>query len=168
MTAIKPICLLCLLVFPTLFFSQSKKLKTAEYPAEIRDFVREFYPELKIRKVEADYEKNAVEEYEVRLPKKRELTFNADLRIIEIEDRNGIPKKFFQKNLLADVERRYPGKKITEWELDEDKQEIELENDLSGNYDLNGNFLNQTGIILPYTISVPEHSQALKFRSIAV
>lgn len=104
-------------------------------PKEILSFMEKNYPNLKITHVLKD-----VDEYEVLTNENTKIEFYTNLSLKSVKSYHEIPSSIVPKKILSYVKQNYPNNYIIEYERDNDV-EIELNNNLSLEFDLNGNFL---------------------------
>lgn len=69
------------------------------------------------------------------------LEFNRKNEIIEIDGLTELPSSVIPEKLRQYVINNYPSNLITDWELDDKNQQIELDNGLDLEFNMNGDFL---------------------------
>lgn len=107
---------------------------------EIKSYVKTHFPNNDISK--AFKEKDDGEtKYDIHLKGKIELEFNAAYEIISIESNKKLPNSVIPSAILEYVLGNYPNYDITDWELKDYYQQIELNNNLELEFDLKGNYL---------------------------
>jgi hypothetical protein len=79
--------------------------------------------------------------YEIMLDNLTKLEFSYKYEITDIDGITKIPDSVISAKILAYVNINYPDNFITGWELDEGKQEVELDNALDLEFDSNSDFL---------------------------
>lgn len=109
-------------------------------PAGIITYVNAHFASNAILKVVKETDDNEVN-YEVYLQGNIELEFNAAVQIISISSDTQLPNSVIPQNILAYVTSNYPGQFITEWELEDDNQQVELNNGIEITFSLNGAFI---------------------------
>lgn len=126
-----------------LFFSScenKKAVSESEIPTEITKFVSTHFPDNKI--VQTIVEKEAFEKnYEIILDKNYNLEFNKNYEIKSIKGVSMLPESVIPASILEYVKANYPQNFIKEWELDDNRQNIKLDNELELEFDKNGNFI---------------------------
>ncbi|HLV52630.1 MAG TPA: PepSY-like domain-containing protein [Cryomorphaceae bacterium] len=129
-----------LFLFSANVFSQKVVLNPPEIPAEITKFVETHFPDTPIAIATLDNDdRNA--EYEILLKDRTKLEFDHNFQLEKAESLNALPNSMFPQSVLDYVSANYPNSKITEWDIDRNDQEIELDNELELKFDKQGNFL---------------------------
>lgn len=124
----------------SLSFDKEVVLKTKEYPSEIVAFVNKHFPERKVLQIVKESELFDVT-YEVILDDRTRLDFNKSKKVEEIDSLTEIPHTLLQPEVVAYVKERFPNQVIISWELDDRKQQIELDNGLELEFTKNGKFI---------------------------
>lgn len=126
-----------------LFFSScenKKAVSESEIPTEITKFVSTHFPDNKI--VQTIVEKEAFEKnYEIILDKNYSLEFNKNYEVTYIKGVSMLPESVIPASILEYVKANYPQSFIKKWELDDNRQKVELDNELELEFDKNGNFI---------------------------
>lgn len=120
-------------------------IKTASLPQAILDYISANYPDITVKKSEMEDNGN----YEVKLNNEVELIFDADGAFLGVDDdgENNFDDTHLNiselpENLLSFIAANYPNESIDEAELENNGNfEIELENEVTLIFDLDGNFL---------------------------
>lgn len=122
-----------------------------ELPNEIKTYVTTHFPKKNI----VSYEKVANDvkiNYHVKLEDEIDLYFGNANNIVQINsDDYKLPYSIFDQNILDYIAQNYPFNYITDWELDDDKYEVELDNGIELEFDLQGNFIrseNEDDVVL--------------------
>lgn len=116
------------------------KLSTAEIPETIINFVETHFASNIINNVFKDIETNETT-YEVYLNNNLDLEFNNDFEIINIDGNSKLPDTVIPESISTYVTTNYPNNFITDWELETNYQEIELDNNLELDFTLEGDFI---------------------------
>lgn len=112
----------------------------SELPKEIKDYLKKHFPDSKVLKVEK--EKSGLgHKHDLKLDNGIELEFNSKNEITEIEGSIKLPDSVIPKSILKYVETNYPENGVTDWKLDKNKQEVELDNGIELEFNLNDEFL---------------------------
>jgi hypothetical protein len=109
-------------------------------PAEIKNYLTTHYPEQSITKVDISIEDSS-KTYEIKLANLTELEFNANKEIVDIIGKTELPSSVVHEKIRTYVILNYPINFIVGWELDEGKQEVELNNSVDLEFDNDNNFL---------------------------
>ena len=117
---------------------------SADYAGVIPDgiaaFLNKHFPETKVRKIVKVNKLNIIT-YDVELAGDIELEFNENMEIIEMESKTKLPDSVIPSKILDYVVLHYPDNFIVEWELEDDKQEVKLDNGIELEFTLNGDFI---------------------------
>ncbi len=132
--------ILSVLLFSGLVKAQDKILSQQEIPAEIKNYVQKHFPQSKIITAKEDKDLLSLD-YEIILDNKVQLDFNNKKQITSIEGVTELPNSVIPKEILTFVEKNYPGQSIVKWELEGNKQQVELDNDLELEFSSTGKFL---------------------------
>lgn len=124
------------------FLSLDKEvvLKIEEYPSEITAFVNKYFPERKVLQIVKESELFDVT-YEVILDDRTRLDFNKSKNVEEIDSLTELPHSLLQPEVVAYVKKQFPNQVIISWELDNGKQQIELDNGLELEFTKSGKFI---------------------------
>lgn len=137
-----------LFTFLTVFTSCSKDddsindvlLTEAEIPTAIKNFTNTHFPTNTIVRAVKDTEDNTIT-YDIYLSENVNLEFNSALKIIDIDGINELPNSVIPQPILDYALANYPNNFITDWELDNNHQQVELNNNIELEFDMNGNFI---------------------------
>lgn len=111
-------------------------LTNAEIPAPIKTFVETHFASIEINKVIKDTTEKAT--YKVYLKNNIDLAFNINAEIINIDGLDELPDSVIPDPILMYIKTNYPNNYITEWDLDDNSQEIELDNGLEISFTFTG------------------------------
>ena len=125
-----------------IFVSCTKdKIKTGDnLPTEIKTYISTHYPSQLITESEIDL-KDSTNSYEVKLNNETSLEFNYKKEIVDIDGNTKLPSSVISSKIIDYVNVNYPNNFITGWEMDEGKQEVELNSTVDLEFDMNNNFL---------------------------
>lgn len=120
--------------------SKDNDENTNLFPQGIEAFAMKHYPNNKVIKIkEVIFGKTKT--YEVKLEGDIELKFNSEGELIEVESKTRIPDSLIPAKIRDYVALHYPDNFIIEWELEDDKQEVKLDNGIELEFTLNGDFI---------------------------
>jgi len=125
-----------------IFVSCTKdKIKPGDnLPTEIKTYISTHYPSQSITESEIDL-KDSTNSYEVKLNNETSLEFNYKKEIVDIDGNTKLPSSVISSKIIEYVSVNYPNNYITGWEMDEGKQEVELNSTVDLEFDMNNNFL---------------------------
>ncbi len=115
-------------------------LTDSEIPSEIKAYISTYFPENTIIRAEKDNDFNDIT-YDIYLSGSFNLEFDFEFNIIEIDGVTELPNSVIPQPILDYVSQNYPNNFITDWELEYNHQQIELNNDIELEFELNGNFI---------------------------
>ncbi|MDT4872912.1 putative beta-lactamase-inhibitor-like, PepSY-like [compost metagenome] len=69
------------------------------------------------------------------------LEFNKKHQVTSIESRNALPDSVIPEKILSYIKATYPDNHILQWELDDNRQQVELDNKLELEFNKAGDFL---------------------------
>ncbi|WP_159023610.1 PepSY-like domain-containing protein [Formosa sp. L2A11] len=115
-------------------------LEEDEIPTEITSYVSTHFETNSIFRAEKETENNKVN-YNIYLETSYELEFNSDFEIIEIDGITQLPDSVIPELILDYVTENYPDNVITDWELETNYQQVELNNGYELEFGLNGDFI---------------------------
>ncbi|MBC8490760.1 MAG: PepSY-like domain-containing protein [Bacteroidetes bacterium] len=137
----KTFILFCVIgIFSLISCSQETIISKKDLPSEIKSYVDTHFPDQAILQSVKDKEGLTLS-YEITLDNLTELEFNRKSEIIKIEGKNKLPDSVIPQKLLNYVNNNYSDNFITEWELDDRNQQIQLDNGLELEFKMDGNFL---------------------------
>jgi hypothetical protein len=112
-------------------------LTNTEIPALIKTFVNTHFASIEINRVVKDKSTDKAT-YKVYLNNNIDLVFNSNVEITNIDGLDELPDSVIPDPILTYIKTNYPNNYITEWELDDNIQEIELDNGLEITFTFNG------------------------------
>ncbi|MEC5166760.1 hypothetical protein RCH18_002508 [Flavobacterium sp. PL11] len=119
----------------------SKELLTdAEIPIAIKAYVETHFITNEIIRAEKETESGSIT-FAIYLTENVNLEFNSALLITNIDGVTELPNSVIPQTILDYVAANYPANFITDWDLETNYQEVELNNNLELEFDLNGNFI---------------------------
>lgn len=131
-----------LLIFSFFFASCTNDvaLTEQEVDSKITEFVQKNFPGHTI--IQAIKDRDFLHKsYDVWLSDNVKLEFNRKYEIIDMESETRLPDSAIPAKILEYVTARYPQLFITDWSKDDNRQEIELNNDLTLIFNKSGEFL---------------------------
>ncbi|GAA4433469.1 PepSY-like domain-containing protein [Ravibacter arvi] len=120
--------------------SKESVVPEEKLPASIQSYISTHFPGDSILQVVKDREW-ANTSYEVILDGSTKLEFNKKNEIKSIESVTELPASVIPSKISAYVEEKYPDRFIRSWELDDNRQEVELDNGIELVFNLEGGFL---------------------------
>lgn len=108
--------------------------------AGIQNYVNTHFPSSTIIKTEKDIDDGAVT-YEVTLSGNIELEFDAGYNITSIDANKKLPDSVIPQAIRNYVNSKYPNNFITDWELNDNRQKVELNNGVELEFSMNGQFI---------------------------
>lgn len=115
-------------------------LSESEIPSEIQLYVTTHFPSSNIelaRQITAD----TTITYDILLTDNSNLVFSDSYDILLITSSSQLPNTVIPQAILDYVAEHYPNNYITEWEIEDTYQEVELDNDLELEFTLDGVFI---------------------------
>jgi hypothetical protein len=109
-------------------------------PMEIRTYITTHYPSQLITESVID-KTDSIKTYEIKLNNATSLEFNYKKEILDIDGTTELPNTVISSKIFDYVSVNYPNNFITGWEMDEGKQEVELNNRVDLEFDMNNVFL---------------------------
>lgn len=131
------------LLFISSFVTSCNKdviLSEQDTPSEIKNYVATHFPNCTISRAIKE-PMNANDMYEIHLSCGCTLEFNKQKNITDIDCPSQLPSSVIPNTILAYVSANYPNNHIISWELQRKNQSVELNNDTTLVFDLQGNFL---------------------------
>lgn len=120
--------------------SDNTVLSEAEIPVEIKTYITDHFPSNSINRAETEVDDNETF-YNIYLSENFNLEFNSGLTITNIDANSQLPNSVIPQSILDYVSQNYPDNFITDWELESDYQEVELNNGLELEFSLEGVFI---------------------------
>ncbi len=115
-------------------------IPASELPVEITNWISTHFPDNEIVRSKVEIKKNK-KKYEIYLQGGFNLEFNSRKEITEIDGHTKLPDSVIPDKIKQYVDANYPDNFIISWELERNKQEVELDNGIELEFDLNGNFI---------------------------
>lgn len=117
-------------------------LKEGDIPKEITAYVNQHFPDNPIIQVIKDKDNLSIS-YDVLLEGGFKLEFNGKKEVESIESttRRQLPESVLQDAVLNYIKASYPDNFAVKWEKDDKRQDVELDNYISLEFDLKGNFI---------------------------
>lgn len=115
-------------------------LSESEIPSEIQLYVTTHFPSSNIelaRQITAD----TTITYDILLTDNSNLVFSDSYDILLITSSSQLPNTVIPQAILDYVAEHYPNNYITEWEIEDTYQEVELDNDIELEFTLDGVFI---------------------------
>jgi phosphopantetheine adenylyltransferase len=119
---------------------KEKVIPSNDLFAEIKSFISNHFSDNSIIQVIRDRDGLTIT-HDVMLSENINLEFNRKNEIIEIDGLTELPSSVIPEKLRQYVINNYPSNLITDWELDDKNQQIELDNGLDLEFNMNGDFL---------------------------
>jgi len=120
--------------------AQDRIIPEAELPQEIKTYISTNFPDHPVLQASLDREWFS-KSYEVVLRDNIKLEFDSRNRIVDIDGNSALPDQVIPSGILAYVKSNFPNDHITDWELDDRKQKIELGSGTDLKFSMNGEFL---------------------------
>lgn len=132
----------CVIAFTSCSSDDDKDviLTEAQIPSEIKTYVQTHFPTNSIVKAEKETDAGVVT-YDIDLSGNFELEFNNVFEIIEINGTTQLPNSVILQAILDYVATNYPNNFITDWELEGNHQQVELDNGVELEFQMNGDFI---------------------------
>ncbi len=109
-------------------------------PAAIREYINKHFPDQAILQVVKDRDGLDLS-YDIMLEGPVKLEFNKKHEVTSIEATAQLPDSVIPAKILGFINEKYPDSYIKSWDLDDKRQEIELQNGLELVFNMNGDFL---------------------------
>lgn len=116
----------------------------SDLPSEITSYITTHFPNNSIVQVIIDKDE-LTKTYNVTLSESVSLEFNRKKEIIDIDGISELPSSVIPENIRQYVVTNYPNNVITDWEIDDKNQQIELDNGLDLEFNMKGDFLRIDG-----------------------
>lgn len=118
----------------------AEMLTEAQVPEAIKAYVTTHFLGNSINSALKETTNNQVA-YTLTLSNAVNLKFNSAYSVTQIVSRQALPNTVIPQAILDYVATNYPNNTITDWELEDDHQEVELDNNLELEFTLNGVFI---------------------------
>ena len=115
-------------------------LSEDEIPTAIKTYIETHFPSNTIVRAEKDTENNTIT-YEIYLNENINLEFDSASNIIDVDGVIQLPNSVIPQSILDYVSVNYPNNVITDWELEFNHQQVELNNNIELEFEMNGNFI---------------------------
>ncbi len=119
---------------------QESTISPDNLPSEIDSYISTHFPENSVLQAKKDKE-GLKSTYEIRLSDNLYLEFDSKMNITDIDGNAKLPDSVIPKKILQYVTTNYPNNFITDWELDDRNQQIQLDSGLELEFNMNGDFL---------------------------
>ncbi len=133
------IAALGLLLFAT-SCDEEKGLSENEIPNEITTYVTTHFPTNNIIRVTEDKD-GTRKSYDVVLSGNIKLEFNRQREITDIDSSSRLPDSVIPQAIRDYVSENYPDNFITDWELEDNHQQVGLNNDIDLEFSMDGVFI---------------------------
>ena len=120
--------------------AKDEVIPVSELPSEIKAYISTHFPSNTILQVVKDVD-GLTKTYDVSLSERISLEFNRQKEIIDIDSEIALPNSVIPKQISQYVTANYPSNVITDWELDDRNQQVQLNNGLDLKFNMNGDFL---------------------------
>jgi len=120
--------------------AQDRTISEAELPTEIKTYISTNFPDNTVVRASVDREWFS-KSHDVVLRDNIKLEFDSRNRIVDIDGNSALPDQVIPAGILAYVKSNFPNDPITDWELDDRKQKVELGSGLDLEFSMKGNFL---------------------------
>ena len=120
--------------------AKDEVIPVSELPAEMKAYISIHFPSNTILQVVKDVD-GLTKTYDVLLSERISLEFNRQKEIIDIDSEIALPNSVIPEQIRQYVTANYPSNVITDWELDDRNQQVQLNNGLDLKFNMNGDFL---------------------------
>lgn len=131
------------LLFPLFILNSCEQeyiINDSDLPVEITTYIEKHFADHTILQSIKEMD-NLSKTYEVILSGNYTLKFNRKKEIIDIEGNQKLPDSVIPEKILTYVTANFPTSYIVGWELEGERQQIELDNDLDLEFNMKGDFL---------------------------
>lgn len=109
-------------------------------PEKVSTYISTHFPDHKV--IQYIKDKDGLElTHDVTLNESLFLEFNRKEEIIEIDGVSKLPDSVIPEKILKFVTENYPTQVITDWELDDNRQQVELDNGVGLEFNKAGDFI---------------------------
>jgi len=120
--------------------AQDRKIPIEFVPKQITAYLKTHFPDNTVLK--ATFDNHVIyKKYKISLNDKISLEFSPDYKVMEIKSKSKLPNSVIPEGIQKYVETNYPKNVITDWELDNGNQQIELDNGIDIEFNLKGVFI---------------------------
>ena len=120
--------------------AKDEVIPVSQLPVEIKTYISTHFPSNTIVQVVKDLD-GLTKTYDVMLSDQISLEFNRKNQIIDIDGKTALPNSVIPEKIRQYVTANYPTNVITDWELDDRNQQIQLDNGLDLEFTMNGDFI---------------------------
>ena len=113
---------------------------SANAPDEIQKFLNTHYQDKSVIKFKQNKDKDQMK-YKITLSDNTKLKFDNNYKIVEIDSKGKVPESVVPIDILTYVKTNYPDNYITDWELENSNQHIELNNGVELEFNMKGEFV---------------------------
>ncbi len=128
------------LAFTLTSCDREEVIPSTDLPSEITSYISTHFPNNSIVQVIKDRD-GLTKTYDILLSESISLEFNRKKEIIDIDGVAQLPNSVIPEKILQYVTTNYPTNFITDWELDDKNQQVQLDNGLDLEFKMNGDFL---------------------------
>lgn len=115
-------------------------LPGSDLPEKISTYISTHFPDHKV--IQYIKDKDGFElTHDVTISEGIFLEFNRKEEVIEIDAATRLPDSVIPAKILAYVNANYPDQVITDWEIDDKHQQVELDNGLTLEFNMDGEYL---------------------------
>ena len=140
---IKASLMATVVVFSLTGCDKEEIIPSLDLPSEITNYISIHFPNNTI--VQAINDRDVLTKtYDILLSESISLEFNRKKEIVDIDGVDGItqlPNSVIPEKILQYVTTNYPTNFITDWELDDKNQQVQLDNGLDLEFNMKGDFL---------------------------
>lgn len=115
-------------------------IPSTDLPSEVTSYISTHFPNNTIVQVIKDID-GLTKTYDILLSESISLEFNRKKEIIDIDGIAQLPNSVIPDKILQYVTTNYPTNFITDWELDDKNQQVQLDNGLDLEFNMKGDFL---------------------------
>lgn len=119
---------------------QEKVLTASEIPSEITEYVSTHFPNNNLLQAVEDRD-GLTKTYDVVLSDNITLEFNRKKEITDIDGNTKLPDTVIPNEISQYVATNFPNNVITDWELEDQHQQVGLDNGADLEFTMNGDFI---------------------------
>ena len=128
------------LAFTLTSCDKEEVIPSTDLPSEITSYISTHFPNNSIVQVIKDRD-GLTKTYDILLSESISLEVNRKKEIIDIDGVAQLPNSVIPEKILQYVTTNYPTNFITDWELDDKNQQVQLDIGLDLEFKMNGDFL---------------------------
>jgi len=128
------------LAFTLTSCDKEKIIPTSDLPSEITSYISTHFPNNTTVQVIKDRD-GLTKTYDILLSESISLEFNRKKEIIDIDGVAQLPNSVIPEKIRQYVTTNYSTNFITDWELDDKNQQVQLDNGLDLEFNMKGDFL---------------------------